>query len=207
MSGKKSTAATVEMRTAKVAELLVNGWSRARICEYARETAHWNVGDAQVDRYVAKARERIQADCSCDRKASYALAEARLEALYGKAVESGDLRLALSIVKEQRALQGLDGALRDPSENAEPGMFYATLTAYADAIHANVPKRYIEALVKEVMSLEPVAESLTRAPDPMERCVEDMRTLGRTRTREELMAAGVVCDGIELPCPQAAKSE
>lgn len=100
MSGKKSTAAEVEMRTAKVAELLVDGWSRARICEYARETARWDVSDAQVDRYIAKARERIQADCSRDRKASYALAEARLEALYGKAVDADDLRLALSIVKE-----------------------------------------------------------------------------------------------------------
>ena len=80
MSGKKSTAAEVEMRTAKVAALLIDGWCRARICEYARETARWDVSDAQVDRYMAKARERIQADCSRDRKASYALAEARLEA-------------------------------------------------------------------------------------------------------------------------------
>lgn len=30
--GKKSTAAAVELRTAKVAELLIDGWSRARIC-------------------------------------------------------------------------------------------------------------------------------------------------------------------------------
>ncbi len=200
MSGKKSTAAEVEMRTAKVAELLVDGWSRARICEYARETARWDVSDAQVDRYIAKARERIQADCSRDRKASYALAEARLEALYGKAVDAGDLRLALSIVKEQRALQGLDGALLEPSESAESGMFYATLAAYADAIHANVPKRYIEALAKDVLPLAPVAESLTREPDPMQQCVADMRALGRTRTRDELVAAGVLGDeSVELP--------
>lgn len=200
MSGKKSTAAEVEMRTAKVAELLVDGWSRARICEYARETARWDVSDAQVDRYIAKARERIQADCSRDRKASYALAEARLEALYGKAVDADDLRLALSIVKEQRTLQGLDGALLEPSESAESGMFYATLAAYADAIHANVPKRYIEALAKDVLPLAPVAESLVREPDPMQQCVADMRALGRTRTRDELVAAGVVGDeSVELP--------
>ena len=53
MSGKKSTAAEVEMRTAKVAELLVNGWNRTRICEYARETAQWGVSDGQIDRYIA----------------------------------------------------------------------------------------------------------------------------------------------------------
>lgn len=200
MSGKKSTAAEVEMRTAKVAALLIDGWCRARICEYARETARWDVSDAQVDRYMAKERERIQADCSRDRKASYALAEARLEALYGKAVDVGDLRLALSIVKEQRALQGLDGALCESSESAEAGMFYATLAAYADAIHANVPKRYIEALAKDVLPLAPVAESLVREPDPMEQCVADMRALGRTRTRDELVAAGIInVEDVELP--------
>lgn len=191
MSGKKSTAAIVELRAAKVAELLIDGWSRARICEYARNQ-RWGVSDAQVDRYISKARERIEADCSHSRKASYALAEARLEALYGKAVDAGDLRLALSVVKEQRALQGLDGALCEPPESAETGMFYATLAAYADAIHANVPKRYIDALAKDVIPLAPVAESLAREPNPMQQCVEDMRSLGRTRTREELIAAGVV---------------
>lgn len=200
MSGKKSTAAIVELRTAKVAELLIDGWSRARICEYARETARWGVSDAQIDRYISKARERIEADCAQSRKASYALAEARLEALYGKAVDAGDLRLALSIVKEQRALQGLDGALCESSESVETGMFYATLAAYADAIHANVPKRYIDALAKDVIPLAPVAESLAREPNPMRQCVEDMRSLGRTRTREELIAAGVVDEeDVELP--------
>ena len=197
--GKKSTAATVELRTAKVAELLIDGWSRARICEYARNQS-WSVSDAQVDRYISKARERIEADCSQSRKASYALAEARLEALYGKAVDAGDLRLALSIVKEQRALQGLDGALCESSESAEAGMFYATLAAYADAIHANVPKRYIDALAKDVIPLAPVAESLAREPNPMLQCVEDMRSLGRTRTRDELVQAGIIdAEDIELP--------
>ncbi len=199
MSGKKSTAATVELRTAKVAELLIDGWSRARICEYAR-SQRWGVSDAQVDRYISKARKRIEADCTQSRKTSYALAEARLEALYGKAVDAGDLRLALSVVKEQRALQGLDGALCKPSESDETGMFYATLAAYADAIHANVPKRYIDALAKDVIPLAPVAESLAREPNPMQQCVKDVRSLGRTRTREELIAAGVIDDeGVEFP--------
>lgn len=199
MSGKKSTAATVELRTAKVAELLIDGWSRARICEYARNQS-WGVSDAQIDRYISRARERIEADCSQSRKASYALAEARLEALYGKAVESGDLRLALNVLKEQKALQGLDGALGESPESAEAGMFYATLAAYADAIHANVPKRYINALAKDVIPLAPVAESLAREPNPMQQCVEDMRLLGRTRTRDELVQAGIIdTEGAELP--------
>ena len=106
----------------------------------------------------------------------------------------------MSIVKEQRALHGLDGALCEPSESAEASMFYATLAAYADAIHANVPKRYIDALAKDVIPLAPVAESLAREPNPMQQCVEDIRSLGRTRTREELIAAGVVDEeDVELP--------
>lgn len=202
MSGKKSTAATVEMRTAKVAELLIDGWSRARICVYARETAHWGVSEAQIDRYIAKARERIEADCSHDRKASYALAEARLEALYGKAVDTGDLRLALSILKEQRALQGLDSAFHDHSEGVGQDMFYATMQAYADVLRAIVPQHMLKAVAQGVKNLPGIAKTLEAndRDDCMALCVEDMRTLGKTRTREELEAAGVIAiDSLELP--------
>lgn len=201
MSGKKSTAATVEVRTAKVAELLVDGWSRARICEYARETARWDVSDAQVDRYIAKARERIQADCSRDRKASYALAEARLEALYGKAVDADDLRLALSIVKEQRTLQGLDGAMH-ASERPENIMFYATMSAYADALRANVPERYLKAVVRATSDLPVFGEiALQDDRDPMAQCVKDLRTLSRTRTRRELLEDGFLNDDADMILP------
>lgn len=81
--GKKSTAAAVELRTAKVGELLIEGWSRTRICEYARNQ-RWDVSDGQIDRHAASARDRIKAGCSKDAEVKCALAETRLEQLYSR---------------------------------------------------------------------------------------------------------------------------
>ncbi|QOS67095.1 hypothetical protein GS424_011170 [Eggerthella guodeyinii] len=145
MSGKKSTAAEVEMRTAKVAELLVNGWNRTRICEYARETAQWGVSDGQIDRYIATARERIQTDCTQDLKMNYALANARLEAIYSRAIEAGDLRLALSVVKEQKTLQGLDAeAAAQIYSEEDNDALSAVLQAYAEELCADLPQSVFE---------------------------------------------------------------
>ncbi|RDB99542.1 hypothetical protein C1866_01310 [Eggerthella lenta] len=204
--GKKSTAAAVELRTAKVAELLIDGWSRARICEYALKM-RWGVSDGQVDRYIAAARERIKAGCSKDTEAKCALAETRLEALYGKAVEAGDLRLALNVVKEQRALQGLNEAsgVAAPDRNAR--QFYAVLAAYGEALRANLTPGQLGAVVRDAneyavigQSLEPDWEPPEPPADCMAQCVEDIKKLGRTRTREELQEAGIIEeDGLELP--------
>ena len=201
--GKKSTAAMVELRTAKVAELLIDGWSRARICEYARNQ-QWNVSEGQIDRYIASARERIKANCSKDTEEKCALAEARLEALYGKAVEAGDLRLALNVVKEQRALQGLDEAsgAAAPGKDALP--FYAVLASYGEALRVNLTPEQLRAVVRDANEYAVIGQSLEPDWEPpadcMAQCVEDVRRLRRTRTREELQEAGIIEEGgLELP--------
>lgn len=201
--GKKSTTATVELRTAKVAELLISGWSRARICEYALKM-RWGVSDGQVDRYIASARDRIKAGCSKDTEAKCALAEARHEQLYGKAVESGDLRLALNVIKEQRALQGLNESPGTKPHDKKTAPFYAVLAAYAEALRINLSPEQLRAVVRDANDYAIIGQSIEPDWEPpadcMAQCVEDVRTLGRTRTRGELLDAGVVDeDGLELP--------
>ena len=201
--GKKSTAATVELRTAEVAELLVNGWSRARICEYARNQ-RWGVSDGQIDRYIASARDRIKAGCSKDTEAKCALAEARLEQLYGKAVEAGDLRLALNVVKEQRALQGLDEAPRVVARGKDAIPFYAVLAAYGEALRVNLTPEQLRAVVRDANEYAVIGQSLEPDWEPpadcMAQCVEDVKTFGRARTRGELLDAGIIAeDELELP--------
>lgn len=203
MTGKKSTTATVELRTAKVAELLIDGWSRARICEYARNQ-RWGVSDGQIDRYIASARDRIKAGCSKDTEVKCALAETRLEQLYGKAIEAGDLRLALSVIKEQRALQGLDATPGMEVRDKDAIPFYAVLAAYGEALRANLSHEQLRAVVNDANEYTIIGQSIEpdwKPPtDCMAQCVKDIKTLGRTRTRSELLDAGVVAeDGLELP--------
>lgn len=201
--GKKSTAAAVELRTAKVAELLIEGWNRARICEYARNQ-RWGVSDGQIDRYIASARDRIKAGCSKDTEVKCALAETRLEQLYGKAIEAGDLRLALSVIKEQRALQGLDATPGMETRDKDAIPFYAVLAAYGEALRANLSHEQLRAVVNDANEYTIIGQSIEpdwKPPtDCMAQYVKDIKTLGRARTRSELLDAGVVAeDGLELP--------
>lgn len=201
--GAKSTAAIVEMRVTKVAGLLVDGWSRARICEYTRNQ-RWGVSDGQVDRYIASAREHIKVGCSKDTEAKCALAEARLEQLYGKAIEAGDLRLALNVVKEQITLQGLDETPGMEARGKDAIPFYAVLAAYGEALRANLSPEQLRAVVSDANEYAIIGQSIEPDWEPpadcLAQCVEDVRVLGRTRTRSELLEAGVISeDGLELP--------
>lgn len=194
----KSTSIETTRRISKVAEWLINGWSRARICENARE--NWGVSDSQTDRYAAQAREMIRASYKNDWEDNRAMADMRLEYLFCRALEANDLRLAVKIVGEQTKLRRPDTA-----QNAfasEDEVVYC-LAAYADALRRILPKSMLVQVVDAVRELTPVAESLEEIigfdyDGAMALAVEDHKRLGRGRTREELIEDGVF-DGLMLP--------
>lgn len=195
----KATAAEAEARTAKVAEWLVEGRSRADICQNAREKG-WGISDSQVDRYIARARRAIREGHRKDWDMTLAMADARFESLYRMALDKGDLRLAASIVKEHAAL--MRPRPGDDLIYAHDADFMAFIYEYAELLKAVLPPDQLARVWQAAHRLDLVRESIEDAcgggDELMRVCVEDHRTLGRGRTREELVDAGLF-DGLVLP--------
>ena len=196
----KSTAVEVESRVLKVSGWLEAGWSRAKICEYARENEGWDVSDSQIDRYIAQARSKLRDGFEDDWETNRAIANARLESLYCVALEKGDLRAALRIIAEQVALQKPESAKVSYANDAD---FILCLDTYAKALRRVLPESMLIQVVEAVRELTPVAESFEEVigfdyDKAMQGAVDDIQTLGRTRTREELIEAGFF-EGLALP--------
>lgn len=113
----KSSIITVNERVMKVANMLIEGKSRISIIHYGSDT--WSVGERQVEKYLAKARELIKGEIVKNLEFDYAKAIRRYEDLYQKAIDEKDYRLALSINKELTVLQGLHKMQIEHSGNVE----------------------------------------------------------------------------------------
>lgn len=101
----KSSKYTVNQRINEVVDMLIEGRNRFKIIQYG--STQWNIGERQIDKYIAKARDLIQMDVKKNIEYDYAKAIRRYEELYNKAIENEDYRLALSINKEISTIQGL----------------------------------------------------------------------------------------------------
>ena len=110
----KSNGYTVTQRVNKIAELLLNGYSRWDIVQYS--ATNWKICERQVDTYLQRATELIE--LSVKRRIGFEFAKAirRLEDLYKKAMSKGDLKTALNVNRELSALQGLYLLSKDVSE-------------------------------------------------------------------------------------------
>lgn len=113
----KSSIITVNERVMKVADMLIEGKSRISIIHYGSDA--WNVGERQIEKYLAKARELIKGEIVKNLEFDYAKAIRRYEDLYQKAIDEKDYRLALSINKELTVLQGLHKMQIEHSGNVE----------------------------------------------------------------------------------------
>ncbi len=96
-------------------------------------------------------------------------------------------------------------------ENGDPSAFYAVMAAYGTAIRDTVSRSQMLDIVAKANSLGanfnignlPDAEIIDLEPiDYMQACVDDYKTYGHSRTRDELIEAGVIADieaELELP--------
>lgn len=114
---KKSSKYIVNQRITEVVDMLIAGKNRNAIIQYGSDC--WNVGERQIDKYIAKARDLIQSDIQKNIEYDYAKAIRRYEELYNKAIENEDFRLALSINKELTNLQGLSKVQLELSGNVQ----------------------------------------------------------------------------------------
>jgi hypothetical protein len=115
----KATKAQVQMRVEEVLTIRLDGAEFWHVREYAREKekkegSAWHLAegqnplsDGQLWRYIGKADKMIAESCRASRKKLLRRHLAQRRNLYGKAVNQGDLRTALAVVKDEAELLNL----------------------------------------------------------------------------------------------------
>ena len=106
---KKSEKATVIERTELVFTMQTRGYRRCEIIQYASENG-WDIGDRQVDNYILKANEILQAQSETVRERELGRAISNFRELYKKSFEIHDFKACKDIQKEIVSLLGLSEA-------------------------------------------------------------------------------------------------
>lgn len=94
------------LRVQQVVSWLLDGVPTIEVVKRVEEK--WGVGRRQAYRYVDAANEQVEAVSAQEVKGATTLALFRLTELYHAAMSSGDLKVALDIVKAQARMLGLN---------------------------------------------------------------------------------------------------
>ena len=105
-TGKKGTKFEVISRVNDVYGLLASGLSRQEIILHCAEK--FNVSERQADTYITRARNLIQKDCELSRPAFLAECLSRLKNYEKKAIQKGQLQVAVNSVRLQAELVGIN---------------------------------------------------------------------------------------------------
>ena len=111
----KADAATTELRVDQIYRLKVDGARTPDILQFVA-SAGWGLKERQVQNLIAKANQKVIADCDRRRRLLTSLAVARLESLYARALNAADFSGALRSLTELHKIQGLyasDKELKD----------------------------------------------------------------------------------------------
>jgi hypothetical protein len=112
----KATKAEISQRVSEVAQLRASGAEIQQIAEYA-EKAGWGIKLTQCYEYVHRADAVLANYIERNRDALLAKRLIRRSLLWSKALQAGDLHLALAVEKDETALLGLYPA-RDKTPSA-----------------------------------------------------------------------------------------
>ncbi len=104
--GKKGTKLEVSSRINVVYGLLATATSRQEIILHCAEK--FNVSERQADTYITRARNLIQKDCELSRPAFLAECLSRLKNYEKKAIQKGQLQVAVNSVRLQAELVGIN---------------------------------------------------------------------------------------------------
>lgn len=111
----KTDDATIAIRVQEVLALLVAGATRMDVLRYASSPSKpgeqgtarpWGLTNRQVDTYIYRAHKLIEAQAEKDRGRLLRLHMTQRQDLYARAVNSGDVRAALAVVKDVDELLG-----------------------------------------------------------------------------------------------------
>lgn len=105
------TAAEKDARVNKVFELLVNGFTRYQILQYASSSKppkkDWNVTTRQIDSYISEATAMIAAEAEYLRPKEIGKALTRMNDIYQKSMKVQDYQRAIAAQREINALLSL----------------------------------------------------------------------------------------------------
>ena len=99
----KSTNILIEQRVQDISEKLLDGWSRSEIFRYA---ADWGISTRQLDHYIRKGRELYESEVEEHRERVFKKHISRRERLFRKAYDSGNFKLAASILNDLAKIDG-----------------------------------------------------------------------------------------------------
>ena len=102
----RSTKVETEHSINTVYKLLSEGYSRGQVVQFCSE--RWGVTDRQGDTYMARAREKLLADCEMERPAWIAEALQRLRTYEQAAFKEKQNQTAINSVQAQAKLIGID---------------------------------------------------------------------------------------------------
>lgn len=103
---KRNDSLTTERRIAMVYQMIVEGYARCQIHRFASDN-QWDIAERNVDEYIKRAREMIDA-VDIDDKAKLVRNRAvALDHIRAKAHHKGELTTAISAVQESNKLLGL----------------------------------------------------------------------------------------------------
>jgi len=105
------------LRINEVIRYILEGYRVYEIKE--KITKQYGVSFREVDRYLARARKFIIADFASTREEALAEALAMRQNLYKEALENGDKRLALEVLKDIAKLRGLYDVLGTSEQKVE----------------------------------------------------------------------------------------
>lgn len=94
------------LRVQQIVTWLLEGFTYTEVTRMGQEK--WGVSYRTVERYIATAREQVEAESASEVQSAVTLALYRLTELYFAAVEDGDLKTALDVVKTQNRMLGLN---------------------------------------------------------------------------------------------------
>lgn len=189
MCKARGTAAQVELRVEMVADLMVRGKTRAEICKYVRENIDPSLSTSQIDRYVSKAKNALRERAEERVDVRRATVEQRLELVFATAVDKGDLRAALSATKQYIELFAL--GVTSEQKDSDLLSYQEAIRAYADILRQTIPPDLLRQVIAKAEEVAVVSQALEENIDEaLERCVKDVRELGRPKTYDELCSEG-----------------
>ena len=104
----RNSEAVIAQRVEDIFGLVVDGQPLRVIRQYVSESCNWKADDRTLLRYKKRAtkliKERAEATCETVRET----AVERLERLYARAIQRGDIRTALAVQQEIARLHGLN---------------------------------------------------------------------------------------------------
>jgi hypothetical protein len=128
---KRATQAEVAARVEEVLYCRLNGAEFHDLQAHAREKG-WTVSDRQLWRYVEAADQLLGERFETDRERLFRRHVCQRRALYARALQDGDYRTALVILRDEAQLHGLYAASKVQMTGAEGGPLAVKLEPMPD---------------------------------------------------------------------------